>query len=194
MKVTAYCHGWVGAGVAAALIADTDIEPTLVLYPAWKYTDRHPCYALEILADTWTHLDRHVKLYRWPEHPSIEDCDAVVTANWRHVLTPLRYTPARLGGFNVHNSLLPMYKGRRPIQRARKDGQEIIGYSIHRLSSEIDSGDTLFRRHLFIGKEDEDQIYKTFGLLAGHDLLRIIKEQHERPHETPRGFVGQGCR
>lgn len=177
MNVTAYCHGWVGAGVAAALLADPDIDPTFVLYPEASQTDEFPCPSLKTLVYHYFQLGHLGNPYRWPAKPSIDGVDAVVTANWRHILEPERYKTARLGGFNIHNSLLPFYKGRRPLQRALEDRRELVGYTIHLLTSKIDSGRVLHQRGLLHDGAGLDVIYPTFGLLAGHDLLRVLKEQ-----------------
>lgn len=177
MNVIAYVHGWVGAGVAAALVADPDINPTFVKYPEAQFTDEFPCRAAGA-------VEANTLYFIWPCKPYPDGADAVVTANWRHIL-PSNFYAARLGGFNIHNSLLPQYKGRRPLQRALEAGDQVVGYTIHRLSDKIDSGEILHQRAFHV--RGEENLYHAFGLFAGHDLLRVLKEQHERPRTTASG-------
>ncbi|MDO5565713.1 MAG: methionyl-tRNA formyltransferase, partial [Planctomycetia bacterium] len=47
---------------------------------------------------------------------------------------------ARLGGVNLHGSLLPQYRGAAPINRAILDGQKEIGISIIHIVPEVDAG------------------------------------------------------
>lgn len=181
MNVTAYVHGWVGAGVAAALMADPDINPTFVLYPEAQFTDEHPCRVPLAIASHYPYPTYYV----WPARGIPEDgIDAVITANWRHVLDAKRFEDAPLGGFNIHNSLLPNYKGRRPVQRSLEAGDKYMGYTIHRLTDAIDSGEIITQRG-FYGLKDEELVYHTFGLFAGHDLLRVLKEQQRERHCRP---------
>jgi methionyl-tRNA formyltransferase len=44
---------------------------------------------------------------------------------------------------NVHNSLLPTYRGMRPIDFALKNNEKHIGVTIHKIDSGIDTGDIL---------------------------------------------------
>lgn len=44
---------------------------------------------------------------------------------------------------NVHNSLLPSYRGMRPIDFALKNKEKLMGVTIHKIDSGIDTGDIL---------------------------------------------------
>ncbi len=46
-----------------------------------------------------------------------------------------------IGAINVHASLLPLYRGAAPIQRALLDGQETTGVTIMKIADALDAGD-----------------------------------------------------
>lgn len=59
-----------------------------------------------------------------------------------------------LGFVNVHFSLLPLYRGAAPVQRALMDGVEETGVSIMVLTEGMDEGPVLATRSLRVGKDD----------------------------------------
>ena len=60
----------------------------------------------------------------------------------------------RLGPFNVHASLLPLYRGAAPIQRSIIDGRSVTGITIMRMEAGLDTGPMLAQRALGIGVDD----------------------------------------
>jgi methionyl-tRNA formyltransferase len=70
-----------------------------------------------------------------------------------------------LGTFNLHASLLPLYRGAAPINRAVMNGEKMTGVTTFFLKHEIDTGDIIFREETEIGPND------TAGEL--HDKLMI---------------------
>lgn len=69
----------------------------------------------------------------------------------------------RIAPINVHASLLPLYRGAAPIQRAVMDGRKVTGISIMRMEAGLDTGPVLSQKALGIGYDE------TAGLL--HDQL-----------------------
>lgn len=67
---------------------------------------------------------------------------------------------ARLGGINVHPSLLPRYRGPAPIPRAIAAGETETGVTVLYVTEEVDAGDIILQRAVPIGPED------TSGTLA----------------------------
>lgn len=75
---------------------------------------------------------------------------------------PVLQTPP-FGCVNMHPSLLPLYRGAAPIQRAIINGEEITGITTMFLSTEMDAGDIILQQEVEIDNEI------TFGVLS--DIL-----------------------
>jgi methionyl-tRNA formyltransferase len=65
--------------------------------------------------------------------------------------------------FNVHPSLLPLYRGATPLQSAIRDGREETGVTIIAMDAGMDTGDVLLQERTPLGPEE------TYGEL--HDRL-----------------------
>ncbi|HLW59913.1 MAG TPA: methionyl-tRNA formyltransferase [bacterium] len=61
---------------------------------------------------------------------------------------------ARLGGINLHPSLLPRYRGAAPIPRAIASGDAETGVTVLHMSDELDAGDLILQRAVPIGPDD----------------------------------------
>lgn len=60
----------------------------------------------------------------------------------------------RLGTFNIHASLLPLYRGAAPINWAVMNGEKESGVTSFFLQHEIDTGDILLQEKINIGKDE----------------------------------------
>ena len=72
--------------------------------------------------------------------------DLLVVAAYGQILSQAMLDLARLGGINVHASLLPKYRGAAPIQWAILDGQPETGVTIMKMAAGLDTGDILSQR------------------------------------------------
>ncbi len=106
------------------------------------------------------------------------DPKAIVVAAYGRILPTwlLDYPP--LGCLNVHPSLLPKYRGAAPIRRALMAGEKVTGVSIIYLSEELDAGDVLAQKEVFIEDEDchtalEEKLSKTGARLLLEVLARL---------------------
>jgi methionyl-tRNA formyltransferase len=66
--------------------------------------------------------------------------DLIISAYYRHMIDMQIIRLAKLGGFNVHGSLLPRYRGRAPINWAVLHGEPRIGMTLHRMVKRADAG------------------------------------------------------
>ncbi len=80
--------------------------------------------------------------------------DVVVVAAYGLILPQAVLNIPRLGCLNVHASLLPLYRGAAPIQRAIMDGRSATGITIMRMEAGLDTGPMLNQRALGIGVDD----------------------------------------
>ncbi len=69
--------------------------------------------------------------------------DLIVTFHFDQIFSAATLVRARLGGINLHPSLLPLHRGPVPTIHALADGKQEFGVTIHRLAPAIDAGDIL---------------------------------------------------
>ena len=112
--------------------------------------------------------------------------DLLLVAAFGELLSEEVLSVAPLGAINLHASLLPLYRGAAPIQRAILAGEPETGVTVQWMAREMDAGDVILRRSLTIG-EDEDfgslhHRLAALGADAALDALDLIREG-EAPRE-----------
>jgi len=85
--------------------------------------------------------------------------EAIVLAAYRFILKPEVLAVPPRGCLNIHPSLLPVWRGAAPIQRALMAGEKRTGVSIFLMNERIDQGDVVLQETLDIGPNE------TFGEL-----------------------------
>ena len=73
-----------------------------------------------------------------------------MVAAYGQILSKDVLAASRLGGINVHASLLPKYRGAAPVAWAIRNGESETGVCIIRMSTALDAGDILAREVLDI--------------------------------------------
>jgi methionyl-tRNA formyltransferase len=66
--------------------------------------------------------------------------DLLVTAAYGQILSPTLLSIPRLGGINLHGSILPAYRGAAPVARAIQNGETTSGVTVIRMTPKIDAG------------------------------------------------------
>ena len=88
-----------------------------------------------------------------------EGCDLFFSAEYGYVI-PVPAGLASFRGINVHSSFLPEGRGYYPIECAMERGLERTGVTMHKIVSETDAGDVLFREPIAITPEvDSVDVY-----------------------------------
>ncbi|MBI3450338.1 MAG: methionyl-tRNA formyltransferase [Acidobacteria bacterium] len=72
--------------------------------------------------------------------------DVLVVVAFGRILPPAVLAAARLGGVNVHASLLPKYRGASPIAWAIASGETATGVTTMKMVERLDAGDILLQR------------------------------------------------
>jgi methionyl-tRNA formyltransferase len=92
--------------------------------------------------------------------------DILVVAAYGRILPPAVLDLPRGGiAFNIHPSLLPLYRGATPLQSAIRDGRRETGVSIIAMDAGMDTGDVLVQARESLGPTE------TYGEL--HDRLAL---------------------
>jgi methionyl-tRNA formyltransferase len=101
--------------------------------------------------------------------------DLGVVVSYGVILKPELLALPPLGLINAHASLLPLYRGAAPIQRAIRDGQTETGVTIMRIIEQLDAGDILLRKVTPIDpKEHAGTLRDRLADLSGVALLEAL--------------------
>ena len=80
--------------------------------------------------------------------------DLFVVADYGQILSAETLAVARLGGVNLHGSLLPKYRGAAPIHWALFHGEAETGVTVIHMTPRVDAGPTLAQRRTPIDPEE----------------------------------------
>ncbi len=94
----------------------------------------------------------------------------------------------RLGAINLHPALLPRYRGPAAIEWAFRNGDAEMGFTVHRLSPDFDTGPILAQARIPITDEDDiDSLMSKFGPvlpgLLGQALERVARGDSGEPQD-----------
>jgi methionyl-tRNA formyltransferase len=103
--------------------------------------------------------------------------DMLVVCDYGEILRPETLATARLGGVNLHGSLLPKYRGAAPVQWAILRGESETGNSVIQMTPGLDAGPCLGQQHTPIDPdEDAMQLEKRLAAMGAELVLRVIDE------------------
>jgi methionyl-tRNA formyltransferase len=80
--------------------------------------------------------------------------DLLVVCDYGQILKSETIATARLGGINLHASLLPKYRGAAPVQWAIYHGETETGVSVFQLTTGVDAGPLLAVARVPIGSDE----------------------------------------
>ncbi|MEM9587519.1 MAG: methionyl-tRNA formyltransferase [Planctomycetota bacterium] len=105
--------------------------------------------------------------------------DLMVVCDYGQILKAPALASTRLGGINLHGSLLPAYRGAAPVQRALLAGEPITGVSVIHMTPRLDGGPILATQKTEIDpKETAGQLEErlsALGVPAVVDSLAILQ-------------------
>lgn len=98
--------------------------------------------------------------------------DIIFSFYYRNLLSDELLSLAPLGGFNLHGSLLPRYRGRAPVNWALVNGETETGATLHKMVKRPDAGDIVGQRKVAIAAEDTALTLHKKVLEAAQALLK----------------------
>lgn len=102
--------------------------------------------------------------------------DAGVVIAYGKILPAALLAIPRLGFFNVHGSILPMWRGAAPIQRAIQAGDRETGVTIMRIDEELDHGPMLEIATTEIGPDERTpQLAKRLSIIGAEAMARVLR-------------------
>lgn len=113
------------------------------------------------------------------------NADIFVTFSYGVILRKSFLSITRLGGINIHPSLLPKLRGPSPIKTALLRGLDESGITIQTIKLKVDSGDVLFQKKFPISIDDDALSIESHvaGTAAGiiNDVLVQIENETIKP-------------
>jgi methionyl-tRNA formyltransferase len=103
--------------------------------------------------------------------------DLLVVCDYGEILRPETLATTRLGGINLHGSLLPKYRGAAPVQWAVLNGDAETGNTIIQMTPGLDAGPCLLQQRTAIDPdEDAGALERRLSELGADGVLSVVDE------------------
>ena len=101
--------------------------------------------------------------------------DLLCVATFPHKIANAHLSAARLGGLNVHPSLLPKHRGPDPLFWTYFDNDDSTGVTVHFLTDEMDAGDIVAQSAIPLSRgRGITDLYTELAALAGKTLAEAV--------------------
>jgi methionyl-tRNA formyltransferase len=101
--------------------------------------------------------------------------DLLVVCDYGEILRPETLATARLGGINLHGSLLPKYRGAAPVQWAILNGEAETGNSVIQMTPGLDAGPLLAQQRTPIDPdEDAEQLEARLAAMGAEAVVDAV--------------------
>jgi methionyl-tRNA formyltransferase len=101
--------------------------------------------------------------------------DLLVVCDYGEILRAETLATARLGGINLHGSLLPKYRGAAPVQWAILRGENETGNSVIHMTPGLDAGPLLAQQRIPIdADEDAAQLEERLAVIGADLVMQTI--------------------
>lgn len=97
--------------------------------------------------------------------------DLLVVCDYGEILKPATLATTRLGGINLHGSLLPKYRGAAPVQWAILRGESETGNTLIQMTPGLDAGPFLGQQRTPIGPDEDAAAVETRLAAMGAELV-----------------------
>ncbi len=101
--------------------------------------------------------------------------DVLVVAAYGLLLPQAVLDIPRIAPINIHGSLLPLYRGAAPIQRAIMDGHAETGVAIMRMEAGLDSGPVYCTQAVPVGEHTSDSMHTLLAEVGTDTLLHVLQ-------------------
>lgn len=106
------------------------------------------------------------------------NADLFVVCDYGQILSRECLGASRLGGINLHGSLLPKYRGAAPIQWCVFNGDTITGVTVIHMTAKLDGGPCIVKSELEIGAdetaEELEPRLSQLGVAAVNDAIEML--------------------
>ena len=123
--------------------------------------------------------------------------DFIFSFYYRLMLKPILLEIPKRGGYNMHGSLLPKYRGRVPVNWAIIRGERETGATLHRMVEKPDAGEIVARQSVPILPDDTaGEVFNKVTLAAEMALCSVLPQliagraQHVKPDLKQGSYFG----
>lgn len=139
--------------------------------------------AEELGIETW--LPETINCDEAYEKLTALEADLLVVCDYGEILKPPALAATRLGGINLHGSLLPKYRGAAPVQWAVLNGDAETGNTVIQMTPGLDAGPTLGVQRIAIDAEETAGELEDRMASLGADLVLEVVGQMQAGTTTP---------
>jgi methionyl-tRNA formyltransferase len=103
--------------------------------------------------------------------------DLLVSVSCPQMIKRKMLSLARLGGINIHSSLLSRYAGLAPYFWVLSTGEKVTGTTVHYMTLKFDEGNILSQKELAIqSQESAFNLFKRLAVLGSEALLEAVEK------------------
>lgn len=129
--------------------------------------------AVELGIELWT--PESVNLPESVERLAALDADLLVVCDYGEILKPAALATTKLGGVNLHGSLLPKYRGAAPVQWAVLNGDTETGNTVIQMTAGLDAGPCLAQQRVAIDpNETAGELEERLALLGAEAVVEVV--------------------
>ena len=116
--------------------------------------------------------------------------DLLVVCDYGQILSKEALGKAKLGGINLHGSLLPKYRGAAPINWALLNGDKVAGITVIHMTPRLDGGPMMCKRSLEVGaNENAEELEPRLSAIGVEAVLEAIEMLEGWDGETVLGEI-----
>ncbi len=113
------------------------------------------------------------------------EADLLVVCDYGEILRPATLASSRLGGINLHGSLLPKYRGAAPVQWAILHGDPQTGNTVIQMTPGLDAGPSLGVQQIEINPDETAGELEARMAELGAELVLTVVDQLEAGTAEP---------
>ncbi len=167
MKILYAGHGIIGAVGLTHLFShgNTNINDITLLI------DNSKSSLMKIYAENYS-----LRFYQIESNNILEEkFDLLISAHWRKRIDKDILNLCRLGGVNLHPSLLPKYAGCSSLAWAILNKEKEVGYSWHLMEDDFDVGDIIIQKKIPLCDEDTAfSLWNRVNILGIKEINKLI--------------------
>lgn len=118
--------------------------------------------------------------------------DLLVSFAYGHIFGPKFMAMFRMGGINIHPSLLPKYRGCTPVNAAILNCDEQTAVTVQTLAAKMDEGDILAQEIVELSGNETAESLLNESAEIGAELACIVIAQAAEMNSLPDGIKQQG--
>ena len=142
-----------------------------------KNAPRPPMHdaAAELGIELWT--PPSVNLPESIERLESLGADLLVVCDYGEILKPAALGATKLGGVNLHGSLLPKYRGAAPVQWAVLSGDAVTGNTVIQMTAGLDAGPCLAQQKVEIDPDETaGQLEERLAKLGAESVVEVVEK------------------